>query len=108
MAGRSAFLDHSSVLLSDLVHLVDGGIDLIKGGRLFLCRRRDLDDDAVDLGNLADDALDRAVDELADYDAAFDVWGFSLYEHGADHVWRPQRDYAFGRPLPGPVEVPAH
>lgn len=51
--------------------------------------------------------LDRAVDELADYDATFDVWGFSLFEHGADRVWRPQRDYAFGRPLPGPMAGPA-
>jgi hypothetical protein len=28
------------------------------------------------------------------------VWGFSLYEHGPDGVWRPQRDYAFGQQAP--------
>jgi len=31
------------------------------------------------------------------------VWGFSLYEHGPDRVWRPQRDFPLGRPLPGPA-----
>ena len=44
----------------------------------------------------------RAFDELAGYDVRFPVWGFSLYEHGADGVWRPQRDFPFGQPLPGP------
>jgi hypothetical protein len=24
------------------------------------------------------------------------VWGFSLYEHGLDGVWRPQDDFVFG------------
>jgi 2'-5' RNA ligase len=52
--------------------------------------------------DLCDDLLDRAYDTLGDYEARFDVWGFSLYEHGADGVWRPQRDFCFGRPLPGP------
>ena len=52
---------------------------------------------------VADDLLDRAFDELASYDARFRVWGFSLFEKGRDHVWRPQRDFAFGAPLPGPV-----
>ncbi len=47
--------------------------------------------------------LDRAFDDLADYDATFDVWGFSLYEHGPDGVWRPQRDYSFGSGIPGPA-----
>ena len=51
--------------------------------------------------DLPDEALDRAFDELADYDAHFPVWGFSLYEH-SDGVWRPQRDYVLGQPLPGP------
>jgi 2'-5' RNA ligase len=52
--------------------------------------------------DLPADVLGRAYAELADYDARFSVWGFSLYEHGADAVWRPQRDYPFGKPLPGP------
>jgi 2'-5' RNA ligase len=53
--------------------------------------------------DLPEAALDRAFEELASYEARFRVWGFSLYEHGADKVWRPQRDYVFGRPLPGPA-----
>jgi 2'-5' RNA ligase len=47
--------------------------------------------------------LDTAFAELASYDARFEVWGFSLFEKGADDVWRPQRDFLFGRALPGPV-----
>ena len=41
-------------------------------------------------------ALDRAFEELADYDAEFPVEGFSLYRHDSDGVWRPVRAYAFG------------
>jgi 2'-5' RNA ligase len=52
--------------------------------------------------DLPDGVLDRAFDELAGYDARFQVWGFSLYEHGTDGVWRPQRDFVFDRALTGP------
>lgn len=52
--------------------------------------------------HLPDDVLDRAHEELKDYEARFQVWGFSLYEHGPDGLWRPQRDFAMGQPLPGP------
>lgn len=51
---------------------------------------------------LPDDVLDLAYEELAEYRAEFSAWGFSLYEHGPDGVWRPQRDFCFGHPLPGP------
>ncbi|HEY8481017.1 MAG TPA: 2'-5' RNA ligase family protein [Spirillospora sp.] len=51
--------------------------------------------------NLPEEVMDRAFKELACYSADFDVWGFSLYEHGADGVWRPQRDFVFGEE--GPV-----
>jgi 2'-5' RNA ligase len=58
--------------------------------------------------DLGDDALDRAFDELATYEARFTVWGFTMFEQGPDQVWRPQRDYPFGAGgLPGPVEAPA-
>ena len=53
--------------------------------------------------DLDEPALDRAFDELAAYDARFQVWGFSLFEKGKDGVWRPQRDFPFATPLPGPV-----
>ena len=48
-------------------------------------------------------ALDRASRELAEYRAGFSVLGFALYGHGPDEVWRPQRDYVFGGPLPQPA-----
>lgn len=40
-------------------------------------------------------ALDIAYERLEPYDAAFDVAGFSLYEHGSDGVWRPRIEFAF-------------
>lgn len=46
--------------------------------------------------HVPDGALDRAFAELADYEAGFDVGAFSLYEHGADGVWRPRRSFALG------------
>jgi 2'-5' RNA ligase len=54
--------------------------------------------------DLEDDALDRAFEKLANYEARFEVWGFSLYEHGADGIWRPQRDYTFGGAVPNPPD----
>jgi 2'-5' RNA ligase len=53
--------------------------------------------------DVPEDVLDRAEAELAPYKARFFVWGFSLFEQGPDAVWRPQRDFPFGLPLPGPV-----
>ncbi|WP_432509878.1 2'-5' RNA ligase family protein [Kineococcus sp. SYSU DK001] len=40
-------------------------------------------------------ALDRAELVLRDWEATFTVKGFSLYEHGADGVWRPREDFTF-------------
>ncbi|WP_433329073.1 2'-5' RNA ligase family protein [Spirillospora sp. CA-294931] len=45
--------------------------------------------------HLPEEVMDRAFKELAGYEADFVVWGFSLYEHGLDGVWRPQRDFLF-------------
>ncbi|MGW0881769.1 2'-5' RNA ligase family protein [Streptomyces sp. NPDC002671] len=41
-------------------------------------------------------AMDRAFAELAGYDAEWPCAGFSLYEQGADGVWRKLREYTFG------------
>lgn len=41
-------------------------------------------------------AMDRAFDELAQYEAEWSCTGFALAEQGADGVWRKLRDYAFG------------
>lgn len=46
--------------------------------------------------DIADEALSHAFDKLAQYEARFSVWGFSLYEHGSDGVWRPVVDFSFG------------
>ncbi len=46
--------------------------------------------------DVPDSALDRAFAELASYEASFSVWGFSLYEHGPDGIWRPKREYVLG------------
>lgn len=46
--------------------------------------------------DLPDTVLDAAFEALTGYSADFTVSGFSLYEHGRDGVWRPQRDYAMG------------
>lgn len=56
--------------------------------------------------DVGEQMLDRAFAELSSYDARFRVWGFTLFEQGReDKVWRPQRDFPFGRGgLPGPPE----
>ena len=55
--------------------------------------------------DVGDEMLDRAFEELASYNAQFRVWGFTMFEQGRDKVWRPQRDFPFGRGgLPGPAE----
>jgi 2'-5' RNA ligase len=47
-------------------------------------------------------AMDRACEELADYEAQWSCAGFALYEQGADGVWRKLREYAFGSPVVPP------
>jgi 2'-5' RNA ligase len=45
--------------------------------------------------DVPEEALDRAFQELAGYEARFPVWGFTLYEHVAG-CWTPRRDFVFG------------
>ena len=57
--------------------------------------------------DLGEPALDRAFAALKDYEAVFEVWGFTLFEQDREGIWRPQRDFPFGRGgLPGPSEPP--
>ncbi|MFG3495276.1 2'-5' RNA ligase family protein [Streptomyces sp. NPDC047928] len=64
---------------------------------------------------IPDDAMDRAYEELADFEAEWTVASFALYEQGADAVWRKLHEYEFGsgRPAKGvpaqgsPVDEPA-
>ncbi len=41
-------------------------------------------------------ALQRAQQTLDQFQVAFTVDGFCLYEHGSDGVWRPRRRFPFG------------
>jgi len=47
-----------------------------------------------------DAALDRAFDEMATYEAQFDVAGFHLYEHGDDGVWRQATQFPLSADAP--------
>ena len=43
--------------------------------------------------HLDDETLDRAFNELADFECVFDVDRFHLYEHDAGRGWAPTRDF---------------
>ncbi|KUF17789.1 MULTISPECIES: 2'-5' RNA ligase family protein [Streptomyces] len=45
---------------------------------------------------IAEEAMDRAYEELSEYEAAWPCTGFALYEQGPDAVWRKLREFAFG------------
>ncbi|WP_267243017.1 2'-5' RNA ligase family protein [Streptomyces sp. PR69] len=53
---------------------------------------------------ISEEAMDRAYEELAEYRASWTCASFSLYEQGADGVWRKLNTYAFGG---GVATVPA-
>ncbi|OON74404.1 2'-5' RNA ligase family protein [Streptomyces tsukubensis] len=46
--------------------------------------------------SIAEEAMDRAYDELSDFTAEWACTGFSLYEQGSDGVWRRLRTFFFG------------
>ena len=46
--------------------------------------------------DLADEALDRAFEELADFECIFDATGFSVYVHEDRSGWQPTRDFELG------------
>ncbi|WMX45426.1 2'-5' RNA ligase family protein [Streptomyces roseicoloratus] len=65
---------------------------------------------------IAEEAMDRAFEELSGYAARWTCRSFALYEQGADAVWRKLCDYEFGSgrtitavPAQGgsPVDTPA-
>ncbi|MGW1881028.1 2'-5' RNA ligase family protein [Streptomyces sp. NPDC001970] len=56
---------------------------------------------------IAEEAMDRAYEELADYEAAWTCTSFALYEQGADAVWRKLRVFAFGSGAALASNVPA-
>lgn len=52
--------------------------------------------------DLPDHVLDKAFEALSYFECAFTVEAFSLFEQDTEAIWRPQRDFALGGPLPGP------
>ncbi|MGH3309431.1 MAG: 2'-5' RNA ligase family protein [Streptomyces sp.] len=46
--------------------------------------------------DIAEESMDRAHEELADFEASWTATGFALYEQGPDLVWRLQRKFTFG------------
>ena len=44
--------------------------------------------------DLPDGALQRAYDELGEYEARFNIGSFQLFEHGDDGVWRSLHEFA--------------
>ncbi|MBD0710953.1 MULTISPECIES: 2'-5' RNA ligase family protein [unclassified Streptomyces] len=49
---------------------------------------------------ISEEAMDRAYEELAGYEAAWTCRSFALYEQGTDSVWRKLYDYEFGSGRP--------
>ncbi|MFE7517974.1 2'-5' RNA ligase family protein [Streptomyces halstedii] len=45
---------------------------------------------------IAEEAMDRAYEELSSYEAAWTCGSFALYEQGTDSVWRKIREFPFG------------
>lgn len=45
---------------------------------------------------IAEEAMDRAYEELSSYEAAWTCGSFALYEQGADAVWRKINEFPFG------------
>jgi 2'-5' RNA ligase len=43
--------------------------------------------------DVPNESLDRAFNELADFEARFKVGSLQVFEHGDDGVWRPVRDF---------------
>jgi hypothetical protein len=44
---------------------------------------------------IAEEAMDRAHEELSSYEAAWTCGSFALYEQGADSVWRKINEFPF-------------
>jgi 2'-5' RNA ligase len=97
LRGSGTFRPVSPVVFVNLVEGISQTEQLAS-----LCRRGPL---ALDLAYpyhphvtvahlLDDDGLDRAFEELADFDCAFTVAEFYLYVHDADQGWKATHDFA--------------
>ncbi|MET7638064.1 2'-5' RNA ligase family protein [Streptomyces sp. NPDC005438] len=57
---------------------------------------------------IAEEAMDEAYEQLAEFEAAWTVEGFALYEQGEDRVWRLQREFTFGGDTTTPTFTVPH
>ncbi len=73
MACRRLLFDHGSILLRALIHIVDGGVDLLQADRLFARRGDDRADMAVYLLDLAHDLGKRFAGFTDKRDAGVDM-----------------------------------
>lgn len=48
--------------------------------------------------NLDDEGLDRAFEQMADFECSFTVSEFHLYVHDADHGWKATHDFTLAGP----------
>jgi len=102
LRGSGTFRPVSPVVFVNLVEGISWTEHLAKD-----CRRGPLALDLdfpfhphVTVAHIADDVvLDRAFDELGDFDCTFTVDAFHLYVHDPDRGWKATRDY----PLTGPT-----
>lgn len=110
LRGSATFLPVSPVVFVPLVHGIAGCERLeakVRSGPLGRDIRFPYHPHVTVAHDLPEDALHRAFAALADYEAAFVVRGFTLFEQGPDATWRPQRDFVFGAAgLPGPAAAP--
>jgi len=46
--------------------------------------------------DVASDAMDAVFEDLASFDARFEIDGFTLFSHTGEERWQPRRDYRLG------------
>ena len=106
LRGTGSFRPVSPVVFISLVNGISGCERLekaVRRGPLDRPRRFPFHPHVTVAHEVTDAVLDRAFDELSDYQASFDVGCFGLFERGPDGVWATAREY----PLHGSVDGPA-
>jgi len=77
---RGGLFDHRRVLLRDVIHFVDSGVDLLQAGRLRVRIGGDLRDEPGDLADLSFDLLQRLAGISHEFDALADLSGRGQYQ----------------------------
>lgn len=68
----------------------------VRSGPLFAPTRFNYHPHVTVAHDVGTSLLDRAYEEMAQYNAIFQVNKINLYEHGADKVWRPVTSFTLG------------